>query len=276
MIKKYSTTIVALIAVIALIISVSTKNTFTKTDVATTVINNNEIRIGYIIYPPLLVKDPQSGQLSGVSYDIVEEAAKRLNIKTKWTEEVGWGSALEGLKTKRYDILGTQMWPNAARSREAVFSLAPFNNSIFTYVRNNDARIHTDLSNLNSPEFTISLIDGEAATFIVKDFFPKAKTIILPQLASYSEVFLNVVNKKADLIMADESAANGFLKNNPATLVKLSNTPIREYGNSFAFARGEDSMANMWNVVVDEMIQDGTIEKILAKHNVLNDYSINK
>ena len=276
MIKKYSTTIVALIAVIALIISVSTKNTFTKTDVATTVINNNEIRIGYIIYPPLLVKDPQSGQLSGVSYDIVEEAAKRLNIKTKWTEEVGWGSALEGLKTKRYDILGTQMWPNAARSREAVFSQAPFNNSIFTYVRNNDARIHTDLSNLNSPAFTISLIDGEAATFIVKDFFPKAKTIILPQLASYSEVFLNVVNNKADLIMADESAANGFLKNNPGTLVKLSNAPIREYGNSFAFARGEDSMANMWNVVVDEMIQDGTIEKILAKHNVLNDYSINK
>src|SRR3972149_6936955 len=75
-------------------------------------LNDNTLRVGYIIYPPLLEKDASTGQFQGVSYDIVEAVAEKIGVETKWTEEVGWGTSLEGLKTNRYDVLGTQMWPN--------------------------------------------------------------------------------------------------------------------------------------------------------------------
>lgn len=275
--KKYFNIVIGIIAVIALIVGISaTKSKSTQTSVSDKVISSGEIKIGYIVYPPLLYKDQATGQLSGVSYDLVEAAAKSLNLKTNWVEEVGWGTALEGLKTGRYDMLGTQMWPNSARAREAVFSAAPMNSMLYPFVKTGDTRFNADLSKLNSDQYTVSAVDGEMATFIAAQDYPNAKLNALPQTVSYAEVFLNIVNGKADITFVEPSAANDFLKTNPGKITRVGNSPVRTFGNSFAFARGEDSMADMWNVTIGEMIADGTVTKTLAKYNVANDYSVNK
>jgi ABC-type amino acid transport substrate-binding protein len=269
-----------LFVILLLLATVGTYSYANKTkhvlSVASKVTTSNELRIGYIIYPPLLTKDLKTGELSGISYDITEAAAKKLNLKTVWVEEVGWGSAIEGLKTKRYDMLGTQMWPNSARAREAVFSNAPMNSVIYPYIRSTETRFSNGITGLNSPEYTISTLDGEMAQFIAKEDYPQAKIVALPQLSSYSEVFLNITNAKADITFVEPSAANNYLKSNPGTIKRVGDTAIRTFGNSFAFARGENDMALMWNVALSELENDGTIEKILAKYNASEDYSLNK
>lgn len=273
---KYSNFIIGVLAIVALVFSISAKNQTKSQSLADNIIDKGEIRIGYIIYPPLLIKDENTGQLSGVSYDLVEATAKKLNLKTNWVEEVGWGSAIEGLKTKRYDILGTQMWPNSARAREAVFSTAPFNSVIYPYAKTGDTRFTGNLSKLNSNQYTISTVDGEMANFIAKEDYPNAKVNALPQLTSYSEVFLNILNGKADVTFVEPSVANGFLKTNPNSITRISNTPVRTFGNSFAFARGQGDMVSMWNVAINELINDGTVARTLEKYGVSADYTINK
>lgn len=274
--KKYISLFVALLALVVSMGVYRAQSSSARVSVADRVINNGEIRIGYIVYPPLLLKDSATGKLSGVSYDLVEEAAKKLNLKTKWVEEVGWGTAIEGLKTDRYDILGTQMWPNSARAREAVFSAPPMNSVIYPYVKSGDSRFDGDLSRINSKEFTVSFLDGEMAAFIAEQDYPLAKKNSLPQLSAYSEVLLNVVNGKADITFVEPSVVNGFLKSNPGSMDRVGNVPVRTLGNSFAFRRGEESIVSMWNVAVNELVVDGTVAKILAKYDVSNDYSINK
>lgn len=273
---KYSNFIIGVLAIVALVFSISAKNQTKSQSLADNIIDKGEIRIGYIIYTPLLIKDENTGQLSGVSYDLVEATAKKLNLKTNWVEEVGWGSAIEGLKTKRYDILGTQMWPNSARAREAVFSTAPFNSVIYPYAKTGDTRFTGNLSKLNSNQYTISTVDGEMANFIAKEDYPNAKVNALPQLTSYSEVFLNILNGKADVTFVEPSVANGFLKTNPNSITRISNTPVRTFGNSFAFARGQGDMVSMWNVAINELINDGTVARTLEKYGVSADYTINK
>jgi len=274
--NKYGNIIIGVVAVIALVVSFSAMRQTKLESVADKVINSGEIRIGYIVYPPLLFKDQATGKLSGVSYDLVEATAKKLNLKTNWVEEVGWGSAIEGLKTKRYDILGTQMWPNSARAREAVFSIAPMNSVLYPYVRSGDSRFDGNLVKINSNQITVSAVDGELATFIAKDDYPLAKLNTLPQLTSYAEVFLNIVNGKADITFAEPSAVNDFLKSNPGKIQRVGNTPVRTFGNSFAFVRGQESMISMWNVALGELINDGTVTRTLEKYNVAGDYSLNK
>jgi ABC-type amino acid transport substrate-binding protein len=274
--NKYGVIVVGLIAVVALFTSLSVKNQNKTQSVADAVIEKGEIRIGYILYPPLLYKDQSTGQLSGVSYDLVEAAASKLNLKTVWAEEVGWGTAIEGLKTKRYDMLGTQMWPNSARAREAVFSIAPMNSVIYPYVKAGDTRFAGNLTKLNNPEYTISALEGELATFIAKEDFPEAKIVTLPQLSSTAEVFLNILNGKADIAFVEPSTANDFIKNNAGKIDRVGNTAIRTLGNSFAFKRGENAMISMWNVAIQELITDGTVARTLEKYSVANDYSINK
>ncbi len=265
-----------IVAIVALIISFSVTNKNKSQSVSDRVIQSGEIRIGYIVYPPLLYKDQTTGKLSGVSYDIVEAAAKKLDLKTNWVEEVGWGTSIEGLKNNRYDILGTQMWPNSARAREAIFSIAPMNSAIYPYVKSGDTRFSEGLTNLNSSQYTIGVLDGEMAAFIAKDDYPLAKVNALPQLSSYSEVFLNVINKKADISFVELSTANDFLKSNPGKIQRVGQTPIRVLGNSFAFARGQDSMASMWNIALSELVNDGTVTRTLEKYGVSEDYILNK
>jgi len=163
------------LAGIAIIISLSTKGAVANDQLAQKVIDRGSIRIGYMVYPPLLIKDEKTGKLSGISYDLIEASAKKLNLKTEWTEEVGWGTAIEGLKTGRYDMLGCQMWPNSARAREALFSVAPMNSVLYPYVRAGDTRFSTDISKLNSASYKISVLDGEMSTFIAAESFPNAK-----------------------------------------------------------------------------------------------------
>lgn len=268
--------VIAAIAIIALVTSLSVKNHSNSQTVADKVIDKGEIRIGYILYPPLLYKDQATGKLSGVSYDLVEAAAAKLSLKTNWVEEVGWGTAIEGLKTNRYDMLGTQMWPNSARAREAVFSMAPMNSVIYPYVKTGDTRFNGNLAKLNNPQYTISALEGELATFIAKEDFPQAKVNTLPQLSSTAEVFLNILNNKADIAFVEPSTANDFIKSNPGKVQQVGTTAIRTLGNSFAFKRDENSMVSMWNVAIGELIADGTVAKTLAKYDVASDYTINK
>jgi ABC-type amino acid transport substrate-binding protein len=268
--------IVGVIAIVALILSISAKNQTASSSLADRIVDKGEIRIGYIIYPPLLYKDQTTGELSGVSYDLVEAAASKLSLKTNWVEEVGWGSAIEGLKTKRYDMLGTQMWPNSARAREAVFSIAPMNSVIYPYVKTGDTRFNGNLAKLNDSQYTISALDGELATFIAKEDFPQAKLNTLPQLASTAEVFLNILNNKADIAFVEPSTANDFLKSNQGKVQRVGTMAIRTLGNSFAFKRGEDAMVSMWNVALKELITDGTVARTLEKYGVASDYAINK
>lgn len=235
---------------------------------------DNTIRLGYIIYPPLLEKNPATGQLSGVSYDIVEAIAKDLGLKTEWTEEVGWGTALEGLNTKRYDVLGTQMWPNAEREKVALFSDAPMNSVLYGYVKAGDTRFNDDLSKLNSSEYKITYVDGELAMFIAQEDYPKAKTVSLPQLSSYAEVFLNIIQNKADISFNEPSAVEDFLKSHPNSLDRVPGEPVRSFGNSFAFNKQDTELVNKWNKAIKKLSDNGTIEKILKKYGVENYYLI--
>jgi len=240
-----------------------------------TPLSDNTLRIGYIIYPPLLEKDANTGQLQGISYDIVEAVAKKIGVETKWTEEVGWGTSLEGLKTNRYEVLGTQMWPNAEREKVASFSIAPMNSVLYGYVKKGDIRFNDDLSVLNSNEYKITTLDGEMAMFIAQEDYPNAQIVALPQLSSYAEVFLNIVQGKADISFNEPSAVEDFLKSHPNTLDRVSGEPVRSFGNSFAFNKEDVELREKWNKAVQELIDEGEIQRILEKHGVENYYEVN-
>lgn len=234
------------------------------------------LRLGYIVYPPLIYKDAATGNLSGISYEIVERVAQKLNIKTEWVEEVTWATAIEGLKAGRYDMVGTQMWPNTARAREAAFSIPSFYSVIYPYVKTGSPWQSVDMAKLNTPDVTISALEGEMSQFISQEDYPQAKVLMLPQLSSYSEIFLNIVNNKADITFVEPSTARDFLKTNPDSLVRVDSPPLRTFGNTFAFKRGERAMVDMWNVSLEELLNNGSIKDVLLKYDSQDDYTLPK
>ena len=55
------------------------------------------IRAGYVSNPPSSIIDPNTHKVTGIFAEAIEGIASRANLTVEWTEEVGFGSMIEGL-----------------------------------------------------------------------------------------------------------------------------------------------------------------------------------
>ncbi|MBI4066146.1 transporter substrate-binding domain-containing protein [Candidatus Gottesmanbacteria bacterium] len=225
------------------------------------------IRAAYAVGAPLFTIDPNTKQKSGIFHDVVTAAATRLGLKVDWTTEVGYGEMIEGLNTRRYDIVGSGVWINTARAKGGDFTVPIFYDAVFAYVKDGDARFDKDISVLNSPNFTISTMDGELGATIAKEDFPNAKTLELPQNADFAQLILNVVSGKADIVFLAAAPARSYQAASPGKIrVVDPKKPLRIFPNAIMIPQGQYELRQVLNYSLMEMLNDGEVESILKKY----------
>jgi polar amino acid transport system substrate-binding protein len=245
----------------------SPKSTSQSGDLAQKVLASKEIRVGYVVYPPSLIKDPNTGELSGIFYDALNKAASNLGLKANWVEEVGWGTMIEGLKAGRYDMIGSPVWPSSVRATQADFTKPLTYSLIVLATRANDTRFDKSYDPINSSNVKISIIDGELAQTIVKEQFPKVGILSLPQTADKSQSLLDLTTGKADVSFVEPYEIDRFLKTNPGTIKNAQpNNPIRIYGNVMVIPQGQETFKSMLNTALDEEINSGYIDSLVKKY----------
>lgn len=231
------------------------------------VIETGKIRCGYLIYQPAIVKDPNSGELSGVLYDFIEEIGRKLSLEIEWVEETGWSNFLNDLKTDRFDMMCGTAWKNSARGREGT-PLDPFYYSaVATWVRADDDRFDEDVYKLNDPAYTISTIDGATPDFIRNSDFPKSQAHSLTELSPYSDMMLAVVTNKADATFTEVYGARLFLDKNPGTMKQVGK-PLRYYGNVMWVKKGQQDFESMINTAIEEISNTDFLGKTFEKYNI--------
>lgn len=264
----------ALLSVITLIALSACNNsvvqrTNSEQSVYDRVMQQGKIRCGYVLYTPGCLKDPNTGKLSGIGIETLELVAKNLGLKVEWTEEVGWGSMIEGLQTNRYDMVATPVWTNANRAKQADFSKSLFYSPIFIYVKKGDKRLSGDnaLQQLSSGKFTIATIDGETAEIIAREDFPTAKKVSLPQLSDLSQLLLTISTGKADVTFMEPASAAPFIAHNPGAVEVLkADKPIRIFPNCWMFKRNQMEFKDMIDTALEQLINSGAVDKIIRKN----------
>lgn len=237
------------------------------------ILRTGTIRCGYGISPPVLVKDPNTGVLSGLDYDIWQEIGKDLGLKIEFTEEAGWGNFIEGLKTGRYDAFCSELWPDPARSKFLSLTIPVIYSQLKTYVRADDHRFDHDIEMINDESVTLPAIEGDVSVAVFKSRFPKAKLYALPQTATVSDMMMAVQSKKADAIFLDRAMFRDFDKQNPGVLRELSNVPPAFVsGSYFSVKSGDIQLRDMINIALRSMIDDGRMERLAKKYSA--DYII--
>ncbi|MBL3676824.1 MAG: transporter substrate-binding domain-containing protein [Alphaproteobacteria bacterium] len=232
------------------------------------VMRTGDIRCGYIVYPPEMVRDPNTGQLSGSVYEIVEAAAERAGLTVQWVEEVPMTTMFEGLHSGRHDALCSGLYENAARARAVVFAV-PVNYGVtYAFARTDDTRFDDDLATIDDSSITIAVIDGEIGQAIASARFPRARTLALPQLSDNSMVLESVATKKADVAFLQKANAAPFLANNPGKVKVAGPGPVRTYpAPPMAFAPGELRLKFLMDAALREVLLDGTVERIVHSYD---------
>ena len=232
------------------------------------VIKSGTIRCAYVVYPPGCIKDPNTGKLSGIFVDTINEAAKNLGLKAEWTEEVSWGTMIEGLQTDRYDLVASPVWANSTRAKHADFSVPLMFSGIGVYVRQKESRFGSGLTALNSPSVKIATVDGEMTDIISQSEFPNAQRVSHPQNTDVSLVLQDVAQGKADVTFVEPYYASQFLKNNPETLKNLvAAKPIRIFPNTMMFKQGDFEFKPMLDTALQELVNSGYVDKKINQYD---------
>jgi polar amino acid transport system substrate-binding protein len=230
------------------------------------ILSSGTVRAGYIVYPPYIFKDAQTGELSGIFYDLTNEIGKQLDLKVEWIEEAGYGTIATNLESGRYDMYAG-IWPNAARSKVITFTVPAYYDAVYAYARTADHRFDNNLDAINSSAVRISTIDGELGDSIAKDSFGNAQRVSLPQTSPFDQLSLQVITNKADITFLPPAAANLYLKANPGAIRRVSETPVRTYGATVGVKLGETEFQEMINTALGELLNTGAVDRILDKYD---------
>lgn len=235
---------------------------------AAAALQSGKLRAGYIVYPPYIIKDPKTCELSGIFYELTEAVANQLDLDVEWVEEGGYGTIFTSLDSGRYDVQAGGIWANSTRAKAGYLSEPVFYSAIYAYVRMKDRRFDNNLAAINDPNIKISTLDGAIDDVIARADYPNAERVTLPQSAAANQAFLNVASGKTDVAFDQPDVAQLFMKENPGTIRQVSSKPLRIYGNSFAVRQGEQQLLQMLNVALEEAIDNGTVDRILTKYQL--------
>ncbi len=259
--------LLATIALVAGCVPATSDDSTTRATVMQRVLDGGKIRCSYLIYSPYFRKDPNTGELSGIFHDVMEEIGKNSDLEIDWVEEVGYENIFVGLDAARYDVFAGGLYPNASRAKVGSFTIPVFYSIVTTWGRPDEHRFDEDLSAIDSPSVRIATIDGAIEDIIAKTDFPNASRVSLPQLSPFTQNFLNITSGKADITFAEPGLATEYLQANPGAIQQLSpDNPLRIFGNSLVVRTGEVELLAFLDVGLRELLFTGRIDKILAKY----------
>ncbi len=225
------------------------------------------IRCGYVLWSPYLIKDPNTGGMSGLAYDYMSAIANELDLKLEWTEETGWGTFQEGLNTGRYDLMCVPVFQSGQRARIALLSTPLYYGALLAYARADDTRFDGDFAAANKPDVTIADVDGDATQAVRRMLFPNAKELAFPQMSDTSMYVLSVVTGKADIVFINLREANRY---NETATVKVrpiaGGKPVRLFGVSLAMKSDELALKAMLDSAIETVVTSGAAAHLVAPY----------
>ena len=228
----------------------------TEGDLLAKVQEDGELLVGTEgTYPPFTYHD-ESGKLTGFDVEIAEEIASRLGVKAKFME-TQWDAMFAGLDSKRFDMIANQVGINEERMGKYDFS-EPYISSVAVLVTqkgNNDVKTFEDIDGLKSAQ---SLTSNYAE-------IAKSNGAELVGVDGFNQAIELLNSKRVDVTINDNLSVLDFLKQKPDANIQIVDEAGDAAQSGLMFNKGNETLVEAVNEALNEMIEDGTYDKISDK-----------
>ncbi|MGE4350721.1 MAG: substrate-binding periplasmic protein [Bdellovibrionales bacterium] len=233
------------------------------------------INCGYTEWPPLLVVDPNTHELSGLLKDLWEDIGKKLDLKIVWKASYGFGEVTEAVRTKKIDVFCVGVWPNSGRMKNMLMSRPVFYNATYLYARHDDMRFDNNENRLDDPAYTVVGQEGTVTASTLNLKFPKAKANHTAPITPKVDQLLSVVNRKGDVTLLDVAFANDYMKKNPGLVRRIKGPPVAFVPLVLPLNIGEYQLKNMIDGALNDLINDKIIAHLIQKYKAEETYAPN-
>ena len=205
-------------------------------------------------YPPF--EYVEDGEIKGLDADIIKEAAKRLGIQYKWLN-TNFDGLIPALQTKKVDVVIAGMSITPERAKAVDFSI-PYLSSNVSIITNKNNPIK-DMNDLAGKSYGVELGTTKEAS---------ARKIQGAEVIPYSSntgALVALKSGKIDGMVLDESVSVKYVEKNPELILvgTMEGEP-----KAIAFNKDDKELTEKFSKVIDEMLKDGTIQKLREQYGI--------
>jgi len=199
-------TITLIISIVAILLSLTAvltqKQGITKISTLEKMKQRGKLDVCYVVYPPTVIKDPNTGDLSGHMIDTLDAILKPINVKPVYHEQT-WGTAVLGLKSGICDLVAAGFFIKIPRACSVAFTRPLFYIGDAVLVKKGDDRFST-IWDVDKKEIVVAVANGESGHEFVKENFKNAEIRVIDvEGGDLSRVYLEVTSGRADIAITD-------------------------------------------------------------------------
>jgi ABC-type amino acid transport substrate-binding protein len=226
------------------------------------VMSTGVIRCGYFVWPPFLDKDVNTGEMSGLYYDLTERIGQELSLKIEWIGEISWTSLFEGFETNKMDMICGPITATPARARASDFTIPITFYPTYLFSSDKETRFDNKYQAANDPSVKISILEGEMSQTIANKDFPKAQQVSVMSFSGAGDQLMALATGKVDLVVTEPLAPATYMENNPGKIKRVAGAPLRVLPISLAIPQDQYKFTQMINLTLQSLHDTGYIETL--------------
>ncbi len=271
--NKISQAIITVIALIAIVLSIVAVNKKTASNIVSTeeigtlekIQKTSKMDVCYAVYPPAVIKNPESGELSGHDIDAIELIASRINAKVSYHEQT-FGNMAAALQSGKCDLT-TSYFAQIPRASSVAFTKPLFYVGDSALAQKGDIRF-TSVEDVDKKGIKIAVATGESGHNYVKENFKNAEIIAIDvESSDLSRFLLEVTSGRVDIGIADANTIGRFAKTHPETEDVFAGNPFNLNPNNYAVRQGDLDFLNFMNTALDYLMTSGEFEEFEEKYD---------
>jgi ABC-type amino acid transport substrate-binding protein len=208
--------------------------------------------------PPSCYID-ESGESRGYFVEIITGFAERIGVKPKIVT-IDWPGVLPGLTSLRFDIGGCQVTQTVERLASDAFIGSTF------FLGQGIKLLVLEGSDINEwNDIKSKKIGGQKGSAELKSVLEKYPSAKSKEYGTFTDIMLDVVNKRIEAGVIPEIILAGLIKENPKMKVKAVGDPYNVTTRGTFFAPTHVKMAKAFDEYVEELRASGKLDEMSEK-----------
>lgn len=208
-------------------------------------------------YPPMETIDADGKTFIGFDVDYAKALAAKLGVKAEF-QNVNWDGILTGLAGGRYDVIISSMNITPERQKEVNFVEYVKMSQVFVSRPGVEVKSEADLAGK-----IIAVQAGTTSENLVNEL-KKSKVPNIKEIRSFplaTDAFLELKNKRADVIVVDEPVGRYYAKEDTANF-KVTGQAVTPEPVGVAIRKSDVELMKAIEKAVADLKADGTLTKL--------------
>lgn len=224
-----------------------------------------EFIIGITIFEPMNYYD-KDGELTGFETEFAKAVCEKVGVEPKF-QVIDWKTKETELNTGNIDCIWNGMTIDDDRKETMCLSDPYMKNMQVLVVKDENVEKYSDKANLDGITIVAESESAGETVATTDEIFANSKYVAVE---AQSNTLLEVKSGSADGALLDYIAANGMIGEDTdysdLKIVDAYNFSEEEYG--IAFRKGDTETKDKFQKVIDELMNDGTVDKIAEKYDL--------